>query len=151
MSGPRGASGFSLAEVIVALFLLVAGVAGVAAMLAHTTRFGRNSIDRSMAQEVLREKVEELRTLPYADLGGGGDSVRAVGVAYAREWTVNSDVPTAGVKEVHVRVSWTEGVTPAPQTDLDEDGDLVDAGRLRLTAGLAHTLSRERTFYRAAF
>lgn len=144
-------AGFSLAEVMVALLVLIVGVAGIAAILAHTSRVGRNSIDRSLAREALREKVEEFRAIPYADLRPGTDTIRAGGVDFAREWSVETGVPMDGVKRVSVTVSWTEGVTPAPQTDLEDDGDLLSGGRLRLTTGIARTRSRSAVLYRASY
>lgn len=146
-----GPKGFSLAEVMVALLVLIVGVAGIAAMLAHTSRVGRTSIDRSLAREVLREKVEEFRATPYADLRAGADTIRAGRVDFARDWSVETGVPMDGVKRVNVTVTWTEGVTPAPQTDLEDDGDLLSGGRLRLTTGIARPRSRSAVLYRASF
>lgn len=102
------AGGFTLVEMLVALFVFVVGVLSMAGLLHRTMGASRGAIDHSAAAEVLREKVEELRALPYLRLASGSDGVHAGGVDFLRQWGVAVDTPIPGLAHVEVTVEWAE-------------------------------------------
>ena len=109
-SGEDG--GFTLIEVLIALLVLMVGMAGILSLQLTSmkaTSFSRHATEASSLAE---DKVEDLRTVPLdsARFVNGTDQVDARGVAdgegpYTRTWTIN---PGADTTIVNVSVSWTE-------------------------------------------
>jgi len=104
--------GFTLIEVLIALLVLLIGMAGILSLQLTSmkaTSFSRHATEASSLAE---DKVEDLRTVPLgsARFANGTDQVDARGVAdaegpYTRTWTIN---PGAETTIVNVSVSWTE-------------------------------------------
>jgi prepilin-type N-terminal cleavage/methylation domain-containing protein len=92
--------GFALLEVIVAAALLVVLAAGVSRIVAAAVREGHASRLRAVATLAAADKIEELRSLPLAELAGGADYLDARGASvggaappaavYSRQWTVQA-------------------------------------------------------------
>lgn len=141
--------GFSLIEVLVAMFVLVAGICIVASAMGQSSRAARLALDRAHAERALREKVAELRTSPYGSLASGSDAVTAGDVPVTRQWWVEAG-PVSGTKRIRVEVSWTDGVTPAPDIDLEDPGALLDLQRLQQTLGLAVSRRLDAALLRAS-
>jgi type IV pilus assembly protein PilV len=109
-SGEEG--GFTLIEVLIALLVLMVGMAGILSLQLTSmkaTAFSRHATEASSLAE---DKVEDLRTVPLdsARFVNGTDQVDARGVAaedgpYTRTWTIS---PGADTTIVNVSVSWTE-------------------------------------------
>lgn len=104
--------GFTLIEVLIALLVLMVGMAGILSLQLTSmkaTAFSRHATEASSLAE---DKVEDLRTVPVnsARFASGSDQVDARGVAdqaglYTRSWTV---APGTDTTVVTVSVSWTE-------------------------------------------
>lgn len=102
--------GFTLIEVMIALLLLLIGVAGVLSLQmvsVKATGFSRHATEATILAE---DKMEELMTIAPAELVDGTDIVDSDGVAsatgfYVRAWTV---VPDGTVNQVTVTVNWNE-------------------------------------------
>lgn len=109
-SGEEG--GFTLIEVLIALLVLLVGMAGILSLQLTSmkaTSFSRHATEASSLAE---DKVEDLRTVPLDSVrfANGTDQVDARGVAdadgpYIRAWTIS---PGADTTIVNVSVSWTE-------------------------------------------
>ena len=109
-SGEEG--GFTLIEVLIALLVLLVGMAGILSLQLTSmkaTSFSRHATEASSLAE---DKVEDLRTvaLDSVRFANGTDQVDARGVAdadgpYTRSWTIS---PGADTTIVNVSVSWTE-------------------------------------------
>ena len=109
-SGEEG--GFTLIEVLIALLVLLVGMAGILSLQLTSmkaTSFSRHATEASSLAE---DKVEDLRTvaLDSVRFANGTDQVDARGVAdadgpYIRAWTIS---PGADTTIVNVSVSWTE-------------------------------------------
>lgn len=99
--------GFTLVEVLVALFLLVVGILGTIAVTA--TIISGNSLGQRMttASTLAQYKMEELKNTDYDSLASS-TSPETVETYYSRSWTVSAaDTPTTGMKTVEVAVSFS--------------------------------------------
>jgi len=116
--GCRDESGLSLAEVLVATGILIAGIAAVLPLFVVATRANVEARDVTYATVLAAQKMEELRAAPfpapggaleYLDGGGAGLSGPA-GAVYARRWDV-APLPAqpADTVVISVRV-WRRGL-----------------------------------------
>ena len=102
--------GFTLIEVLVALFIMTIGLAGLLSMAISANRATGYARHAGEASVVAEDKLEQLRVVPPAILSNGSDVVDAhatvtAGGAYARTWTVS----WAGtLATVLVTVTWTD-------------------------------------------
>jgi prepilin-type N-terminal cleavage/methylation domain-containing protein len=107
-----GERGFTLIEVLIALLILMVGMAGILSLQLTSmkaTSFSRHATEASSLAE---DKVEELRTVPLNSVrfANGTDQVDSRGVAdaeglFTRTWTIAPGIETT---IVNVSVSWTE-------------------------------------------
>jgi prepilin-type N-terminal cleavage/methylation domain-containing protein len=108
--GNVGERGFTMVEVLIALLILLLGMAGVLSLQLtslEATAFSRHATEASVLAE---DKMEALRTQPTATLVSDSDTVDARGVPdpnglYAREWTVAAAGEDTSIT---VEVSWLE-------------------------------------------
>jgi Tfp pilus assembly protein PilV len=104
-----GQRGFTVVEVLIALLVLMVGMAGILSLQltsVQATAFSRHATEASVLAE---DKMEQLRTVSTAGLLGGTDQVDARGVPladgfYTRTWTITAGPPTA----IAVDVTWNE-------------------------------------------
>lgn len=110
--GPRDAAGqrgFTVIEVLIALLVLLVGMAGILSLQltsVQATAFSRHATEASVLAE---DKMEQLRTVPAAGLAGGNDQVDARGVPdaqgyYIRVWEIDAGPPI----NIKVDVTWNE-------------------------------------------
>jgi type IV pilus assembly protein PilV len=104
----RGTDGFTLIEVMVALVVLLIGVLGVAGMLVTTIQSNRGATNRTRADQLLHEKVEEFQSMPYSSILSGSSQDTVAGVVFTRQWTVNPNDPIASVATIDLTASWSE-------------------------------------------
>jgi prepilin-type N-terminal cleavage/methylation domain-containing protein len=105
----RGERGFTVIEVLIALLVLLIGMAGILSLQltsVQATAFSRHATEASVLAE---DKMEELRAVPAATLVTGSDQVDARGVPdaqgyYVRDWEVD---PGASLT-ITVKVRWNE-------------------------------------------
>ena len=106
---PRGERGFTVVEVLIALLVLLIGMAGILSMQFTSVRanaFSRHATEASILAE---DKMEDLRTTPTTALVSDGDTVDARGNFdpqgfYARDWEVLPGTPIS----IKVTVEWKE-------------------------------------------
>lgn len=109
-AGRRGEEGFTVVEVMIAMLVLVIGLAGILSLqltAIRATSFSRHATEASLLAE---DKMEALRTVPAATLVAGTDTVNAGGMVdaeglYTREWTITAGGATTAVT---VAVTWSE-------------------------------------------
>ena len=104
--------GFTLIEVLIALLILMVGMAGILSLQLTSMKATSFSRHATEASSLVEDKVEELRTVPLtsARFANGTDKVDSRGVAdaegiYTRTWTLAPGIETT---IVNVSVSWTE-------------------------------------------
>jgi type IV pilus assembly protein PilV len=107
---PAGERGFTVIEVMIALTILLIGIAGLLAMQLTAVRANAFSRHATEAASLAEDKMEWLRTQPIAD-GTTSDVVNALGIPggdglnYTRKVTITSGTTEA---TIDVEVSWTE-------------------------------------------
>jgi type IV pilus assembly protein PilV len=115
---PIGNRGFSLIEVLIAGFLLVAAILGVISTTVIIIK--SNSLSKTMttATTLAKDKMEQLKNTGYDALAGGTDyadkdstsqTTSTANSVYTRTWTATPDPPgspAAGMKTIVVTVRW---------------------------------------------
>lgn len=111
-----GRRGFTLVEMMVALTLLAIGGLALAAFSVTINEANRSSANRTRADQLLGESMEELQSMPYVDIVSRADTVVVGGVRFERLWDVTADTPVAGVKQVDLEARWTDGQATLTQS-----------------------------------
>lgn len=139
----REAFGFSLIEALIALVLVGTGMLAMGGLLSGTTRAARDSLDSTVADHLVRQKLEELRTVPARDLADGSESFGLGHVVFERSWTVRSGVPSVGLHEITVTVRWSDYAASLA-------GALDPVTQPVLSSSTGRTLERRASFYRGS-
>jgi len=100
--------GISLVEVMVGVVLMTIGILGLAALSVTVAQANRGATNRTRADQVLHEKIEEFQTASYDDITDGDDTITVGGIAFERTWTVTDDTPMDGVKKIEILGTWDE-------------------------------------------
>lgn len=107
--------GYTLIEVLLASTVLSIVLVALSALPVTNIRNNGYASRVTAATSLARDKLEELRTVPYAALASSQDGfamsdtkgIGGSGAIYRREWTV-APGPTATMKNLTVTVSWTD-------------------------------------------
>lgn len=99
----KGAQGFSLVEVIVAMVLLTIGLLCLAASARSVTRLTSQGALVGQAAAVVASRMERLRAGACDALAGGS----ATSGSFTERWTVD---PSGPVRTVTIMVSYPAGV-----------------------------------------
>jgi type IV pilus assembly protein PilV len=102
-----GAVGFTVVEVMVAVLLIGVGLMALASVSTSVTRANAQSSALTVAGGLAQERIETLRSAPYASIASGGDERDLDRVTYRRTWNVADDQPRVGLKTILVTVTWT--------------------------------------------
>ena len=103
MNKIANSSGFTLIEVMIAIFVLVVGllgVAGVATTIINGNTFGK---EITTATTLAQDKMEELKGTAYPSIVSGSDTQESI---YTRTWTATPGSPAAGMKTIEVAVAF---------------------------------------------
>jgi prepilin-type N-terminal cleavage/methylation domain-containing protein len=107
----RNQGGFTLMELMIAMVVMLIGIAGIMMMLRNSVVASRYTRHVTEATVLGEDKIEALRTVASATVTSGEDAVDALGYAveqapYTRTW---NHVPAGdGTAELEVRVAWDE-------------------------------------------
>jgi type IV pilus assembly protein PilV len=108
----RGAAGFTLVEILVAMTIFAIGVLGLAAGTMNVLRTNSTSQLSTSAINLAQSKIEELRAMSAAAFAGlsspGSDTATASGKTFNRTWQITANSPVAGVTKIDVTVGWTD-------------------------------------------
>ena len=109
--------GFTLIEITVAVFLLVAALLSLISTTVIVIK--SNSLGHTMtsATTLAGDKMEQFKNTVYSDLAGGAgtdyatmdSTVQTTSTAetiFTRTWTITSNSPVAGMKTIAVTVQW---------------------------------------------
>lgn len=109
--------GFTLIEVMVAMVIMAIALIAVWGMHFSSLKTDTRNRDESHALFLANQKLEELRSLPFASLVSGADFAQH---PFDIEWNVTS--PQAWRKDITVVVSWPERIKSL-------DGEVQDSQR----------------------
>jgi len=115
----RSKDGFTLVEIMFALFVFVVAILSVVWVAANSLQESRKTHLNTVATSLAQQKLEELRNSDYFELTSGrdedDDGIRIVldeygqsGGDFYRNWTVVEDDPMVGTKTITVYVTWEE-------------------------------------------
>jgi type IV pilus assembly protein PilV len=109
MSGQKG---FTLLEVMIAVFLLAVAIMGTASLTTSVIKGNSSSQTLTTATTLAKDKMEELKATNYTDLPPPGSpdyakadgtvQTSATGSYYTRSWTA----PGTNTKTITVTVTW---------------------------------------------
>ncbi len=91
-----------------ALVIFVIGILGVSGLLLTVIHANRSASNRTRADQLLYEKVEEFQSTPFVAIEGGADQTSVGDVVFTRTWTVASDVPVENVATIEIAAEWSE-------------------------------------------
>jgi len=97
-------SGFTLIEIMIAMFVLAVGLLGAAGVA--TTVINGNALSKKIttATTLAQDKMEELKGTDYASIATDSDTQESI---YTRTWTVTSDSPVTGMKTIDIVVAFS--------------------------------------------
>lgn len=104
----RRKEGFTLVEVMVALVVFLIGFLGMAGLLVTVVQSNRGASNRTRADQLLYEKVEEFTSTPYRDIATGTDEETVGRVVFTRDWTVTDNSPIPNAMTIDLVARWTE-------------------------------------------
>lgn len=103
---PIGDRGFTLIEVMIAVFLLVVAIMGAASVTTSVIKGNAFSQTLTTATTLAEDKMEDLKSVAYGSLLTGNDTKSIDNLNYTRAWTVG--VESNNRKTVAVTVTWTQ-------------------------------------------
>ena len=92
--------GFTLIEIIIAMFILVVALTGLAGVASTVINGNSFSKEITTATTLAQEKIEELKNTNYQSLTGGTDTHSI----YTRTWTIT--LTATYMKTIVVAVQW---------------------------------------------
>jgi Tfp pilus assembly protein PilV len=144
MSVPRQTSGFTVAEVVIAIVILILGIAGSIELVAHAMRANVESADRLLAANLAEEGLEALRNVRdsnylqnYPWNGGGSADFGSAG-GWGADFSKSTDTTATALcltvePKIGAVVPWT-----LAKIDCKSDTDMFKNARLKFnsTSGL---------------
>ena len=103
--------GFTLIEVLVAVFILTIGLLGTAGLTTGIIRGNHYSKNITSATAAAQSQLESVKSSGYANAVAANfptDTVSMGGMTFNRATTITSDSPAANMKTIAVVVTWTE-------------------------------------------
>jgi prepilin-type N-terminal cleavage/methylation domain-containing protein len=109
-------NGFSLIEILIALFILGFALLALAGLMVTTTKNNSFGGHMTEAATYVQDKLEELRATPFDNVLSGNDQKRGSGpegqgIQYDRNWNVVTSTSLDGkftLKTITVTVNWTD-------------------------------------------
>ena len=103
-----GQEGFTFFELMQALTLSSIGLLALSSLTMGTIHANAKARRITTAATLAEAKMEEIRTVNYADVAAGSDEVVDTGISYSRTWGVCADCPIHGTKQVTLTVQWPD-------------------------------------------
>jgi Tfp pilus assembly protein PilV len=100
--------GFTFIEVLQALCLSAIGLLALSSLTMGTISANAKARRITTAATLGQAKMEEIRHLAYAAVAEGSDDVTESNVHYSRSWTICTNCPIQGTKEVTLTVRWRD-------------------------------------------
>lgn len=96
--------GFTLIEVLIALFVLTVVLLSLSAVVVSVMRATVQSEETATATTLMQDKIESLKNASFSSLSSGSDVITLGGITYNRRWDITT-VDT--LKMAIVTVDWT--------------------------------------------
>ncbi len=98
--------GFTLVEIMVAIFILTVALLGLASVTVVVVKGNSFSKTMTTATTLAKDKMEELRNANFAGIAPGGPET--LQTIYSRSWTVTDTIVGGSVamKTIAVTVTW---------------------------------------------
>jgi type IV pilus assembly protein PilV len=108
LKGLKRSNGFSLIEVIIALFILAVALLALAGLMVSTTKNSSFGGHMTEASTFAQDKIEELKVSQWGNVVSNADArTGSTGIIYSRTWTVTNN--TNGTQRwVNVTVNWND-------------------------------------------
>ena len=100
--------GFSILENMISMAIFSMGILSISMLFTQTMTFTHNSEKLTVATNLAKGKLEEIRNTPYANIVSGTDSETVDNVRFDFKWTVTNDLPVKGVRKVVMEISWID-------------------------------------------
>lgn len=100
--------GFSILENMISMAIFSVGILSISMLFTQTMTFTHNSEKMTVATNLAKGELEELRNTPYANIVSGTDSEVVDNTPFDIKWTVTNDSPVKGVRKVVMEVSWVD-------------------------------------------
>jgi len=110
MTGNRRTEGFTLLEILIAIFILSFGILAVASMQVSSIRGNGMAGRLTEGTQLACDRMEELmsRSYTHSDLTAGTHTDPSPPSGYTVTWNVTDDSPITDTKTVTVTVTWTD-------------------------------------------
>jgi len=95
--------GFTLIEVLTALFILSVVLLGMSSMVFSVMRATAQSKEMAAATTLLQDKMESLKNASVSSLTSGSDSINLGNITYLRQWAIST---VGNLKTITVTVNW---------------------------------------------
>ena len=100
--------GFSLIEVLIALFILAISLLALAGLMVTTTKNNSFGSHMTEAATFAQDKFEELKVSSWGSVVSGADTrTGSTGINYSRTWTVTNN-PNGTQRWVNITVNWND-------------------------------------------
>lgn len=108
-----GREGFTLLEVIIAVFVFSIGILATVSMQISSLQGNSIANNNTVAASIAASVIEELRPLAYSDPAlAPGPHPLPDQERYAVSYAVQQDVIIANTLSIRVTIGWTDGSTP---------------------------------------
>jgi len=117
MSELRNHKGFTLVEIMIAIFILVIALLGLVSVTVMVIKGNSFSKTMTTATTLAKDKMEQLKNLSYDNTSLTGDTSSAgrqhddagnpLETIYTRQWWVRKDYPATDMKTITLSVSWS--------------------------------------------
>ncbi len=96
--------GFSLLEVMIGLVIFALGMMLLLSMIVVSLESNSWSEKTTISAQMIREKIEQLKNTPVANLNSGEDVIDG----FTRSWRVGGALGTPNLYNVEVAVKWQD-------------------------------------------
>lgn len=104
----RDTRGSMLIEALVALGLLGVAAAAIGDLVVSHIRLQGTNTTTTTAISLAERELEDLRSLPYSDIGSRSTEITVGGLIYRLGTTVAADSPEPNMKSVTTQVMWSD-------------------------------------------
>ena len=103
MPGLGNNKGFTLVEIMIAIFILVIALLGLISVTVMVIKGNSFSKTMTTATTLAKDKMEQLKNTGYDSSPGGPETAESI---YTRTWTVTPNDPAPNMKKIVVTVTW---------------------------------------------